>query len=65
MANALHRAHYSTDAAVLGEAALEGGQDLEVIYFMLGNIYAVSNNIVFLCLNPYLVASISITYDDC
>ncbi|XP_072047116.1 LOW QUALITY PROTEIN: tetratricopeptide repeat protein 17-like [Amphiura filiformis] len=40
MANALHRAHYSTDAAILGEAALEGDQDLEVIYFMLGNIYA-------------------------
>ncbi len=46
MANALHRAHYSTDAAILGEAALEGNQDREVIYFMLGNIYAVSQWII-------------------
>ncbi|XP_041472633.1 tetratricopeptide repeat protein 17-like [Lytechinus variegatus] len=40
MANVLHRGHLSADASVLAEAALEGDQELDIVYFTLGNIYA-------------------------
>ena len=42
LANVLHRAHYSTEAAVVVHAALEVSRELNVNHFTLGNIYAVS-----------------------
>ena len=42
MANVLHRARYSLDAAILMHAALETSNELDIAYFSLGNIYAVS-----------------------
>ena len=44
MANVLHRAKYSLDAAILMHAALETSNELDIAYFSLGNIYAVSTN---------------------
>lgn len=43
MANILHRAHFSADAAILAHAALDLTSDLFTSHYTLGNIYAVSN----------------------
>ncbi|XP_077480552.1 tetratricopeptide repeat protein 17 [Stigmatopora argus] len=40
MANILHRAHFSADAAVLAHAALDLPSDLFTSHYTLGNIYA-------------------------
>ncbi|KAM6950047.1 tetratricopeptide repeat protein 17 [Lycodopsis pacificus] len=40
MANILHRAHFSADAAILAHAALEHTSDLFTGHYTLGNIYA-------------------------
>eukprot|EP00112_Aurelia_sp_Birch-Aquarium-sp1_P009222 Seg2039.1 transcript_id=Seg2039.1/GoldUCD/mRNA.D3Y31 product="Tetratricopeptide repeat protein 17" protein_id=Seg2039.1/GoldUCD/D3Y31 len=40
MANVLHRAKHSLDAAILMHAALETSVELDIAYFALGNIYA-------------------------
>uniref|UniRef100_A0A8C2H5I5 Tetratricopeptide repeat protein 17 n=1 Tax=Cyprinus carpio TaxID=7962 RepID=A0A8C2H5I5_CYPCA len=40
MANILHRAHFSADAAVLAHAALDLTTDLLTSHYTLGNIYA-------------------------
>eukprot|EP00057_Strongylocentrotus_purpuratus_P019322 XP_011673796.1 PREDICTED: tetratricopeptide repeat protein 17 [Strongylocentrotus purpuratus] len=40
MANVLHRGHLSGDASVLADAALDGDQEIDIVYFTLGNIYA-------------------------
>ena len=42
LANVLHRAHYSHEAAVVVHAALDVSRELNVNHFTLGNIYAVS-----------------------
>lgn len=42
LANILHRAHYSNEAAIVVHAALDVSQELNVNHFTLGNIYAVS-----------------------
>lgn len=42
MANVLHRAHFSADAAILAHAALDLTTDLLTSHYTLGNIYAVS-----------------------
>lgn len=42
MANILHRAHFSADAAILAHAALDLASDLFTSHYTLGNIYAVS-----------------------
>ncbi len=42
MANILHRAHFSADAAILAHAALDLTTDLLTSHYTLGNIYAVS-----------------------
>lgn len=40
MANVLHRAHFSADAAILAHAALDLTTDLFTSHYTLGNIYA-------------------------
>ncbi|XP_067258090.1 tetratricopeptide repeat protein 17 [Chanodichthys erythropterus] len=40
MANVLHRAHFSADAAILAHAALDLTTDLLTSHYTLGNIYA-------------------------
>uniref|UniRef100_A0A665TT73 Tetratricopeptide repeat domain 17 n=1 Tax=Echeneis naucrates TaxID=173247 RepID=A0A665TT73_ECHNA len=40
MANILHRAHFSADAAILAHAALDLTSDLLTSHYTLGNIYA-------------------------
>ncbi|XP_072172003.1 tetratricopeptide repeat protein 17-like [Diadema setosum] len=40
IANVLHRGHLSNDAAILAQAALEVEDDIDIVYFTLGNIYA-------------------------
>ncbi|XP_066510561.1 tetratricopeptide repeat protein 17-like [Hoplias malabaricus] len=40
MANILHRAHFSADAAILAHAALDISTDLLISHYTLGNIYA-------------------------
>uniref|UniRef100_A0AAY4EQC2 Tetratricopeptide repeat domain 17 n=1 Tax=Denticeps clupeoides TaxID=299321 RepID=A0AAY4EQC2_9TELE len=40
MANILHRAHFSADAAILAHAALDLTSDLLTTHYTLGNIYA-------------------------
>uniref|UniRef100_A0A8C9WCG4 Tetratricopeptide repeat domain 17 n=1 Tax=Scleropages formosus TaxID=113540 RepID=A0A8C9WCG4_SCLFO len=40
MANVLHRAHFSADAAILAHAALDLTADLFTSHYTLGNIYA-------------------------
>ena len=42
LANILHRAHYSNEAAIVVHAALDVSKELNVNHFTLGNIYAVS-----------------------
>ena len=42
LANILHRARYSNEAAIVVHAALDVSQELNVNHFTLGNIYAVS-----------------------
>lgn len=42
MANILHRAHFSADAAILAHAALDLTTDFLTSHYTLGNIYAVS-----------------------
>lgn len=42
MANILHRAHFSADAAILAHAALDLTSDLFTSHYTLGNVYAVS-----------------------
>lgn len=42
MANILHRAHFSADAAILAHAALDLTSDFLTSHYTLGNIYAVS-----------------------
>lgn len=42
LANVLHRAHFSADAAILAHAALDHTTDLFTSHYTLGNIYAVS-----------------------
>lgn len=44
MANVLHRAHFSADAAILAHAALDLTSDLFTSHYTLGNIYAVRHN---------------------
>lgn len=44
MANILHRAHFSADAAILAHAALDLTSDLFTSHYTLGNIYAVSRS---------------------
>ena len=44
LANVLHRARYSNEAAVVVHAALDVSKELNVNHFTLGNIYAVSFN---------------------
>lgn len=46
MANILHRAHFSADAAILAHAALDLTSDLFTSHYTLGNIYAVSHTTV-------------------
>ncbi|ELU07397.1 hypothetical protein CAPTEDRAFT_113465 [Capitella teleta] len=41
LANLLHRARYSNEAAIIVHAALDVSQELNVNHFTLGNIYAV------------------------
>ncbi|XP_019641278.1 PREDICTED: tetratricopeptide repeat protein 17-like isoform X5 [Branchiostoma belcheri] len=41
LANILHRAHYSEEAAVVTHASLDISRDFNVKYFHLGNVYAV------------------------
>lgn len=48
LANVLHRARYSNEAAVVVHAALDVSKELNVNHFTLGNIYAVS--LYFFCL---------------
>ena len=43
LANVLHRAHYSHEAAIVVHAALDVSRELNVNHFTLGNIYAVSD----------------------
>ena len=50
MANVLHRAKHSLDAAILMHAALETSNELDIAYFSLGNIYAVSILRQYLCM---------------
>lgn len=42
LANILHRARYSSEAAIVVQAALDVSKELNVNHFTLGNIYAVS-----------------------
>lgn len=42
LANVLHRARYSNEAAIVVHAALDVSKELNVNHFTLGNIYAVS-----------------------
>ncbi len=42
LANVLHRARFSNEAAVVVHAALDVSKELNVNHFTLGNIYAVS-----------------------
>ena len=42
LANILHRARYSNEAAILVHSALDLSRELNVNHFTLGNIYAVS-----------------------
>ncbi|XP_052357184.1 tetratricopeptide repeat protein 17-like, partial [Oncorhynchus keta] len=42
MANILHRAHFSADAAIVAHTALDLTSDLLTSHYTLGNIYAVS-----------------------
>lgn len=46
MANVLHRAHFSADAAVVVHAALDDS-DFFTSYYTLGNIYAVNTTFLF------------------
>ena len=41
LANVLHRARYSNEAAIVVHAALDVSKELNVNHFTLGNIYAV------------------------
>ena len=50
MANVLHRAKHSLDAAILMHAALETSNELDIAYFSLGNIYAVSILRLYVCM---------------
>jgi len=44
LSNILHQVHYSNEAAIVIHAAIDISRELNVNYFMLGNIYAVMNN---------------------
>ena len=44
LANVLHRAHYSLEAAIVVHASIDVSKELNVNHFTLGNIYAVSIN---------------------
>lgn len=46
LANVLHRAHFSADAAVVVHAALDDS-DFFTSYYTLGNIYAVNTTLCF------------------
>ena len=46
LANVLHRAHYSNEAAVVVHAAIDVSKELNVNHFTLGNIYAVSGGLI-------------------
>lgn len=46
LANVLHRARYSNEAAIVVHAALDVSKELNVNHFTLGNIYAVSTKYV-------------------
>lgn len=46
LANVLHRAHFSADAAVVVHAALDDS-DFFTSYYTLGNIYAVNTTFYF------------------
>ena len=58
LANVLHRARYSNEAAVVVHAALDVSKELNVNHFTLGNIYAVSfysySLTCFTCLMPHI-----------
>ena len=41
LANVLHRARYSNEAAIVVQAAIDISKELNVNHFTLGNIYAV------------------------
>lgn len=49
MANILHRAHFSADAAIVAHAALDLTSDLLTSHYTLGNIYAVSYSTISRC----------------
>lgn len=49
LANILHRAHFSADAAILAHAALDLTSDLFTSHYTLGNIYAVCQEKLFHC----------------
>ena len=51
MANVLHRGKHSLDAAILMHAALETSNELDIAYFSLGNIYAVSILELYACMH--------------
>ena len=55
LANILHRARHSNEAAIVVQAALDVSKDLNVNHFTLGNIYAVSDSVIgiFLKLCPF------------
>lgn len=55
LANVLHRARYSNEAAVVVHAALDVSKELNVNHFTLGNIYAVSFLVVELMLLVYCI----------
>ena len=46
LANVLHRAHYSNEAAVVVHAAIDVSKELNVNHFTLGNIDAVSGGLI-------------------
>lgn len=56
LANVLHRAHFSADAAVVVHAALDDS-DFFTSYYTLGNIYAVNTTFLFAELEQLLEGS--------
>ena len=63
MANVLHRAKHSLDAAILMHAALETSSDLDIAYFSLGNIYAVSVAFLKICVSYIFCCACNVKFD--
>lgn len=53
LANVLHRAHFSADAAIVVHAALDYS-DVFTSYYTLGNIYAVNKTLILVLLNNHI-----------